>query len=216
MRHCHCLGNRRMKSDDTLTDASRFSPVQDPASRVGPVPRGARGETGMDPVRPVTLGQFTEAGLLVPRLLHPQQEPALEELTQRLEMTGRVEDAAGFLEAVVARERELPTFAGDGVAVPHMRGGGVRQLSMAVGLSEAGIPWGPDARHTVHVVFLFAVPLSEGALYLSLLSGLSSLIRDEVAFPALKAAAEPEAMWKVLDAVRLIRRSYPPGATGRQ
>lgn len=78
-----------------------------------------------------------------------------------------------------------------------------------------GIPWGFDKRRVAKVVFLFAAPLTEARTYLSLLSGLSSLIHDEIAFDTLKRAIQPEEMLSVLNAVRLTRMTVRPGQTSR-
>jgi fructose PTS system EIIBC or EIIC component len=153
----------------------------------------------------MTLGQFTEPKLLIPRVLSDRQEGVIRELAKRLETSGRIENAPAFLEAVLTRETEMPTFI-DGVALPHARGGAVQTLSFAVGLSAAGIPWGEDNRRITHAVFLFAVPLSEAQTYLSLLSGLSHLMRDERAFTALKEAVQPEEMLHVLNQVPALPR----------
>ena len=164
----------------------------------------------------MTLGQFTEPRLLIPHLLSDRQDGAIQELTKRLAATGRIQNAPAFLEAVLKREAELPTFVGEGVAVPHVRGGAVPKLSIAVGLSSVGIPWSWDTRRVVKVVFLFAVPLTEAQTYLSLLSGLSSLINDEMAFDALRRATQPEEMLSVLNAVRLLRMSVPSSQPARR
>jgi len=153
----------------------------------------------------MTLCQFAEPKLLIPRLLSDRQEGAIQELTRRLETTARIENAPAFLDAVLKREMEIPTFIGDGVAAPHVRGAAVRKLSVAVGLSAAGMPWGRDRRHIAKAIFLFAVPFTETRTYLSVLSGLSTLIQDEMAFTALKRATQPEDMQSVLNAVRLVR-----------
>jgi mannitol/fructose-specific phosphotransferase system IIA component (Ntr-type) len=152
----------------------------------------------------MTLGQFTESKLLLPRLLSDRQDAAIEELTERLEATHRIQNAPAFLEAVRQRETEIPTFL-DCIAVPHVRGGAVQQLSLAVGLSATGIPWGRDNRRVARAVFLFAVPWAEAQTYLSLLSGLSRLVQDKMAFAALRRATQPEDMLSVLDAIRPAR-----------
>jgi mannitol/fructose-specific phosphotransferase system IIA component (Ntr-type) len=157
----------------------------------------------------MTLGQFTEAKLLIPLLLSDRQADAIQELTQRLEATHRIENASAFLETVLKREMDMPTFI-DGVAVPHVRGGAVSKLSVAVGTCAAGIRWGRDGRHVAQIVFLFAVPLTESNMYLSLLSGVSSLIQDEMAFSALKRATQPEEMHSVLNAMHLIQITARP------
>lgn len=155
----------------------------------------------------MTLGKFRERKLLVPRLLSRRRDGAIYELTQRLQTTGRICNASAFVEAVLKRELALPTFAGEGLAVAHVRGGAVRELSVAVGLFGKGLPWVRNGQRPAHVVFLCAVPLTEAASYLALLSGLAGLISDEVAFAAVKRATHPEEMLSVLQAAPLLRRS---------
>ena len=157
------------------------------------------------PAPTLTMGRFTEPRLLVPRLLSNRPEGVIQELAKRLEATGRIQDAAAFTKAVAGREVDLPTVVGSGVAVPHGRGSAVRSLSLAVGLSAAGIPWGRGHRLTARAIFLFAIPLMEASTYLALLSGLSTLMRDERAFAALESAMQPEDMLWVLNGVHLVR-----------
>ena len=118
-------------------------------------------------------------------------------------MTGRIQNASAFVQAVLKRESEFPTFVAKGVALPHLRGEVAQKLSLALGLSAAGIRWGRDARQMAKVVFLFAIPLTEAQTYLSLLSGLSSLVQDAKAFDALSQATHPEEMLRVLNAIPL-------------
>ncbi len=151
----------------------------------------------------MTFGQFTESKLLIPHLHSSRSDGAIRELAKSLETTGRIGNPTAFLEAVLQREEEMPTFL-ESVAIPHARGAAVNKLSVAVGLSVPGIPWGRDGRHIAKIVFLFAVPLSEARTYLSMLSGLSTLIHDEMACAALKHATQPEAMLGVLQTVRLV------------
>jgi 2-O-A-mannosyl-D-glycerate-specific PTS system IIC component len=100
-------------------------------------------------IQPMTLGQFTELKLLVPRLLSDQQDVAIRELVRRLEATARIQGATAFLEAALKCESHSPTFVGEGVAVPQVRGAAVQRLSLAIGLSSGGIPWGDCQQHTV-------------------------------------------------------------------
>ena len=152
----------------------------------------------------MNLSQFTETKLLVPRLLSDQRDGAIQELAKRLETTERIARAPAFLDAVLKREAELPTFI-EGVAVPHARGGAVRKLSIAVGLSADGIAWGLERRQIAHAIFLCAVPLTDARQYVSLLSGLSCLVQDQELFAALMRSTQPEEMIKVLAAVKTTR-----------
>jgi mannitol/fructose-specific phosphotransferase system IIA component (Ntr-type) len=149
----------------------------------------------------MTLGQFTETDLLAPTLPGGSQDGAIAELTRRLELTGRIQNATAFLKEALAREAQQPMFVGKGVVVPHVRSSDALKLSVAVGLAGNGVAWGGHG--TANIVFLFAVPSTEAGKYLLLLSGLSRLMQDTAAFTALKVATQPEEMWRVLNEVRL-------------
>jgi PTS system fructose-specific IIC component len=153
----------------------------------------------------MTLAQFTEPKLLIPRLLSLQQDGAIEELTRRLETTRRLKNPGVFLPAILKREHDFPTFIGEGVAVPHVRNEAVEDISLAVGLSQAGILWGLGQNSIARLIFLFALPLDEPGTYLKLLSLLSRLIAHKPEFTALAAATQPEQMLASLNAVHLPR-----------
>lgn len=157
----------------------------------------------------MTLAQFTEPKLLVPRLLSERQEDVIVELAKRLQSAERIENAGGFAQALMAQESLAAAVLGD-VAFPHARGRAVKKLSFALGLSQPGIRWGLGRSPVVHTVALFAVPLSEGQTYLSLVVAFSSFMKDETAFSGLRRCVRPEAMLSVLDRVRVARTGHNP------
>jgi mannitol/fructose-specific phosphotransferase system IIA component (Ntr-type) len=152
----------------------------------------------------MNLGQFTESKLLVPCLLSEWRDCAISELSQRLENAGRIEDASVFTRAVLDHE-SLGSAVFDKVAFPLARDKAVKELSFALGLSPQGIRWGVGRKPFVHTVILFAVPLPEGQRYLSLVLTISSFLKDEMAFAALRGCAQSEEMWTVLQHVRCVR-----------
>ncbi len=147
----------------------------------------------------MTLADFTEPRLLVPRLLSANQNGAIMELSKRLHRAGCIEDAEAFCRAVLERESLLHPVVEQGLAFPHARGRAVHRLSFAVGLSEAGLRWDSAKGMIVHAVVLLAVPLSEAQLYLALLGTLSRFTQDETAFASFKQSAQPEEMLAVLN-----------------
>lgn len=152
----------------------------------------------------MNLGQFTEPRLLVPRLLSEWHDGVISELSQRLESTRRIGDANGFTHAVLDHE-SVASAVFDGVAFPLARGLAVNKLSFALGLSPQGVRWGNSKGAVVRAVVLFAVPLTDGQRYLSLMLTFSSFLKDEMAFSALRRSAQPEEMWTVLKHVRCVR-----------
>jgi mannitol/fructose-specific phosphotransferase system IIA component (Ntr-type) len=156
----------------------------------------------------MTLAQFTEPNLLVPRLLSESRDHAVAELSNRLENVGRIENARAFMQAVLNHE-SLVSAVFDEVAFPLARGTAVKELSFAIGLSQPGICWGVSRAPTVHVVVLFAVPLSAEQNYLSLVMSFANFLKDEIAFSALRGCAQPEDMFTVLKHVHCVRMAYP-------
>lgn len=161
----------------------------------------------------MTLGEFTEPRLLVPRLLSDRQKDVIAELAKRLESAKRIEHAAGFAQALMAHE-SLAAAVLDGVAFPHARGRAVKELSFAIGLSQEGVRWGGERGQLIHTLVLFAVPLSEGQRYLSLVLAFASFLKDDRAFSALRCCVQPEEMLGVLKQVRVARVGQNP-ATGK-
>jgi mannitol/fructose-specific phosphotransferase system IIA component (Ntr-type) len=152
----------------------------------------------------MTLAQFTEPRLLVPRLRSEWRESAIAELSQCLEHAGRVENATAFTHAVLDHE-SLVSAVFDEVAFPLARGKGVKELSFALGLSQQGVRWGTGTAPVVHAVVLFAVPRTEEPRYLSLVLTFSSFLKDEMAFSALRRCTQPEEMLTVLKHVHRVR-----------
>jgi mannitol/fructose-specific phosphotransferase system IIA component (Ntr-type) len=155
----------------------------------------------------MNLAQYTETSLLVPRLLSEHRDSAIAELASRLEKTGRIDNAREFTHAVLDHEA-LVSAVFDEVAFPHARGQAVTELSFALGLSPQGIRWGLGKAPTVHAVVLFAVPLSAGQPYLSLVVTFSKFLQGQPAFSTLRQCAQPEEMFAALKQVR-VRRTGP-------
>ena len=152
----------------------------------------------------MTLAQYTEPGLLVPRLLSEYRDSALAELGSRLEKAGRIENARAFTHAVLDHESIVSTVF-EKVAFPLARGQAVKELSFALGLSPQGIRWGVSKAPTVHAVVLFAVPLSAGQSYLSLVVTFSKFLQDKMALSVLSRCTQPEDMLAALEQVRVLR-----------
>ena len=162
----------------------------------------------------MTLAQFTEPNLLVPRLLSETHDSAVAELSSRLEKAGRIENVGAFTHAVLKHESFVSAVF-DEVAFPLARGPAVKELSFALGLSQPGIRWGNDKASMVHAVVLFAVPLSAEQPYLSLVLTFSNFLKDETACSALRRCAQPEEMFSVLSHFNCaFIEPHPAGASG--
>ena len=121
----------------------------------------------------MTLADFTRPGLIVPHLVSRDAPAAIHELSLALQREGCVPDWLPFYHEALNREFLLSTDMEAGLAFPHARLPGLRELAFAFGRSDAPFTWGPGITHPVRMVFLLAVPSAAADQSLPLVSGLA-------------------------------------------
>jgi mannitol/fructose-specific phosphotransferase system IIA component (Ntr-type) len=105
------------------------------------------------------------------------QAEALREIVDLLVGNGRIDNAERFLNKVEQREKTNSTYASDGVAFPHARTKLVEEIVLAIGRSEAGIPWTSNGE-TAHLIFLLAVPERLISDYLVVVGAIARITKD--------------------------------------
>src|SRR5512135_3435361 len=115
---------------------------------------------------PATLADFTRCSLIVPALWQDDPAGIIGELSQFLQREGTVPDVLSFYHAALNQELMNNSAVEAGVAFPHARLGGIRQLRFSLGRAPQPIPWGPKGSPPVRLVFLIAVPATDAAGYL--------------------------------------------------
>jgi PTS system nitrogen regulatory IIA component len=109
-------------------------------------------------------------------ILHESsKDDVLRALIAIIATSPNVTDPAALTSAIFKREALMSTGIGLGLAVPHVRIPSVKSLTMAVGISHAGIDdYSSLDDKPVHHVFLIAAPEGQHAEYLRLLSAISA------------------------------------------
>lgn len=105
------------------------------------------------------------------------RDDAMAELLDLLANNCKIDNRQKFLEQVCARERSTSTYAADGVAFPHARTEFANEISLAVGRSEAGIPW-TGRGEIAHLIFLIAVPERLISDYLVVIGAIARVTKD--------------------------------------
>jgi mannitol/fructose-specific phosphotransferase system IIA component (Ntr-type) len=126
----------------------------------------------------MTLADFTSPGMIIPHLRGQDAANVIQELGQAMQREGRVPDLLQFYHAALNREFLVSTDMEAGMAFPHARLPGFKELSFAFGRSEEPLQWRNRGGRTVRMVFLFAVPATEATQYLLLISGLARLAQE--------------------------------------
>jgi mannitol/fructose-specific phosphotransferase system IIA component (Ntr-type) len=151
----------------------------------------------------VTLADFTSRDLIVPQLRGRDEAAVLQELSQALQREGRVPDFLPFYHAALNREFLVSSDWEAGMAFPHARLPGLKELSFALGRCDPQLNWGAKVGHSVRLIFLIAVPATESAQYLSLVSGLARLAKDGQLVEKLRTAEDAMQMFEVLQHMEL-------------
>jgi mannitol/fructose-specific phosphotransferase system IIA component (Ntr-type)/Trk K+ transport system NAD-binding subunit len=89
-----------------------------------------------------------------------------------------VPPGANIAELAIARERQLPTGVGFGVALPHARCPKLASPLVIFGRSVEGIAFDPHSPERVHLIFLLITPTEEPDLQVLLLNQIAQVIGD--------------------------------------
>ncbi|WP_158736542.1 PTS fructose transporter subunit IIABC [Alteribacillus sp. YIM 98480] len=123
--------------------------------------------------------ELLKTDTMVLNLESTTKDGVIDELVQKLDSAGRLNDKNDFKEAILAREAQSSTGIGEGVAIPHAKTAAVKTPAIAFGRSKNGAEYESLDGQPAHLVFMIAA--SEGANedHLQTLSRLSTLLMDE-------------------------------------
>jgi len=126
---------------------------------------------------------------------------AIRELSHLLIIEKRIASLEDFIRDVEAREAQVSTGVGGGIAIPHAISESVIVPSIVFGRSEKGIAYGAIDDLPVHLVFLFAIPKSyQNKEYLRTLAYMARfLVHDDVREELSKALSFKEVLSALSD-----------------
>lgn len=137
------------------------------------------------------LSQLLDPARIQLQLKSTKRTAALNEIAQLLASHPAVVNFDGFYAELLARDRLDTTSLGHGFAVPHARTDHVSEIVLAIGRTDAGIPF--EGGENVRVMFMLGTPKARPGDYLQVLSTLCRLLKDQVNRDAFITAPTPEA-----------------------
>jgi fructose PTS system EIIBC or EIIC component len=160
-------------------------------------------DPGMGGSAPMTLADYTRLELVVPQLRERDTPGIISELSHVLQQRGSVPDVLPFYHAALNQELMANSAIECGVAFPHARLAGVKQLQFAFGRIAEPVIWGAKGSWPVRFVFLLAVPATDAVCYLNLLASLARLGQQPNRLAELDAARTARDILTVLGAIKL-------------
>jgi fructose PTS system EIIA component len=150
-----------------------------------------------------TLSDYTRPGLIIPQLRERDTAGVVKELSQVLHQEGCVPDLLAFYNAAMNHEFLVNSATGFGLALPHARLNGVLQTSFAFGHSQDPLQWGGRPTPPVQFVFLLAVPATDAAGFLQLLSALARFGQQEELLLQLGSEHSPEGILDLFNRIKV-------------
>lgn len=149
----------------------------------------------------MVITKFISKTCVVPDLESDNKADAIKELTHLLFAKKKLGNVASALDQIVAREATESTGIGKGIAVPHARIPGMKNLACAVGRFSGGLDFMAIDREPVYLVFLICYPPAQQTTYLNFVATIARLLADKEHLDAILASDTPEGMHEVLSSV---------------
>ncbi len=147
------------------------------------------------------LTKFITKTCVIPELEASSKADVIKELTRLLFEKKKMKNVEMALDQVVAREATESTGIGNGIAVPHARVPGMKNLACAVGRVPEGIDFAAVDRQPVKLIFLICYPPARQTIYLNFVGTVANLLRDQDHFDSILKADSRESIVEVLEKV---------------
>lgn len=147
----------------------------------------------------MVLTKYIAKTCIVPKMAAKNKSDAIKELTNLLFDKKKMKEGDAALDQVLSREVTESTGIGHGIAVPHARVAGTKQLACAVGRIPDGIDFMSIDRKPVYVIFLIVYPPAQQTTYLNFIATVSKLLHIPENMSAILKAADGEEMFDIIE-----------------
>lgn len=130
------------------------------------------------------------------------KQGVIHELVDLLATAGKVEDAEALREAVWTREQTRTTGIGHGLAIPHGKCAGMRDLAMAIGKPAEPMDFEAIDGQPVRLIVLLASPPDRTSDHIQALARVSRLMTLEAFRSKIYAAQSPAEIYELLEEQR--------------
>ncbi len=108
------------------------------------------------------------------------RDDGLNRLVNLLEEKKKLQDSKRFYQAILEREKIVPTAIGLGVAVPHAKLQSYKEFFIAIGIQvERGLEWNALDSIPVQLIFMIGGPDNRQTEYLRILSHLTMAVKNK-------------------------------------
>jgi Ca2+-transporting ATPase len=155
------------------------------------------------------ISDFLDRQLVEAHLKSHTKDEVLDEIVNRISTGKKIKNKQEVLEKILARERQITTGIGNGVAIPHTRIENLKEAVLFVGLSKHGINFSSTDGRPVHLIVLFLTPLLESELHLKILSKVGTLLNNGVLVEQLMHCSTNDELYHLLKKGGIEKEGFP-------
>jgi PTS system nitrogen regulatory IIA component len=122
----------------------------------------------------------------------------LVELSTVLVHEGRLPDRDEVVEVLLEREKLGSTGIGDGIAIPHGKMGGIKEVIASFGRSIHGVNFESIDSKPTHLFFLLIAPENSAGVHLKALARISRLLKDSSVRNRLLEAKDSRSLFRII------------------
>lgn len=122
----------------------------------------------------------------------------LEELSNVLVERGKLPDRDKVVEVLLEREKLGSTGIGDGIAIPHGKMKGIKELVISFGRSITGVDFESIDNKPTHLFFLLVAPENSAGIHLKALARISRLLKDSSFRNRLMEARDQQDLFRII------------------
>lgn len=127
------------------------------------------------------------------------KDSAITELVDMLSAANQIDDRDTVLEAVLIREQTRSTGIGSGIAIPHGKCSGVKELVMAIGIAKDPIEFDSIDQKPVSIIVLLASPTDRTGPHIQALARISRLMLDDKFKEQLQNSSSAEDVYDLIN-----------------
>ena len=123
--------------------------------------------------------ELLKSDTIILNLTSKTKSEVIDELVNKLDSAGRLNDKSKYKKEILAREEQFSTGIGDGIAIPHAKTAAVKTPALAFGVSREGIDYDSLDGNPAHIFFMIAASEGADSDHIETLSRLSTLLMNE-------------------------------------
>jgi fructose-specific phosphotransferase system IIA component len=127
------------------------------------------------------------------------KKEVIEELVEMLAVKGLIADKKVTIESLMEREELGSTGVGQGIAIPHSKTKGVKELVAAFGVSKDGVNFEALDGEPVNIFFLLLAPEGAAGLMLKALARVSNFLKNKYYRRKIMDAADRNAVIQTIE-----------------